>query len=387
MKQIRNFEKENQNNMIKKTVSVMLAIFFVIMPLTAFAFGTGETIHWISPFTDEGGDDMPVAGTLSTGDNACKINPSGDPCAYKFTAPESGVYAFSMSFGESEAYSYSNYCSDFVEGGNVFGYRSGGFAESFGEIYFFEENETQYFCIWAESEIEDFTVSLQYLGNVTGFCIAGEKESYQAGYEAFINELDEGKYSFSVYSGFTFTTDKGITFTDTALAIPFESGEFNSGENTVHADVYGFEKDLVFNIFYASDYIESVSPAEGFLPPVVSSSYDGYFNEIQIVPECGKLVFHMKDGSDIPVDFDASCSDIEIEVDGGKVITLYSNINMDDVENGVIIYGLTDGIEFFCVSEFSPEEEGFFARIFNAIKAFFAGIIMFFRSLFAGIAF
>ena len=372
--------------MIKKTVSVMLAIFFIIMPLTAFAFGTGETVRWTSLFSDEEGEDILIAGVFSTGDNACRINPSGDQCAYKFTAPESGIYALSMDFGESESYGYSNYCSNFVDGENAYGYRNGGFAEDYGYIYYFEENETQYFCIWAESEKEDFTVSLQNLGNLTDFRITGDKENYQAGYEAIINE-DESGYSLSICEGFTFATDKGITFIDTDHSIPVETGELNSGQNTVHAEIYGFEKDLVFNIFYASDYIESVSPAEGFLPPAVSFSKEGYINEIQILPECGKLIFHLKDGSDMPVDFDASCSDIEIEVDDGVIITLYSGIDTDDVENGVFVYGLADGIGFYPVSEISQEEEGFFARVFNAIKAFFAGIIMFFRSLFAGIAF
>ncbi len=369
---------------MKKALAIMLTVLTLFAPLTISAAAFEGSIHWEADVFEEGGEDVPYAYPLKAGDNTVKISLTGQQFAYDFTAEESGVYALSLSI-DSDEYSYSAWRSESFEDGTAKGAFAGGTSGEYGDLYYFDKGETEFFCIWAESESGTCTVSLTCLGNVTDVEIAGGKTNYQIGSEVFINLFEDGENQFSNYEGFTFTTDKGLTFTDSAIAFPTEKTELASGENIIPVSAYGIEKELVFNAFNAADYIESISPADGFKAPDLYLDANGNAVDFIIPSEAGKLSCKMTDGSLKTVDIDFEMSDFYLEAEDGTVISLYCDF--DFKEDGSVDFVLTDGADFYeVVSEVNViAERSFFGRIIDAVLGFFAKIIDFFRNLFSAI--
>lgn len=362
---------------LKKTLAVLLSVIFAFSLASITAFAEGETIYW-----QDYDEEYTLGSSIATGNNTFD---SIGKYAYAFEAENAGLYSVTLSITEAEVengYGYSYMISGEVENGTVVSDKPTVSSEEYEVLYYFENGETQYVCVSTEGDISDYTVSVSYIGEVIDFEI--DEVPIQGNVRA---RIFDGECTLE--TGITITTSENEEIHSSYITFPFD-GEAFEETNTVTASLFGCEKEITFSIFYVSDILESVTPAEDYKAPSFYTDEEG-FSWYESDENAYKVIYTLKDGSTAENDYEAM--DFIVTLDDGKVISLYGEIV--DGEDGNAYWSVNDGEVSFVISQVEkgsdtpdkpvddPTEDNIISKLFNTLKTLIQKLIGFVKSLFS----
>lgn len=364
---------------LKKTLAVLLSVILAFSLASITVFAEAETIYW-----QDYDEEYTIGGPLENGDNTFD---SIGKYAYAFEAENAGLYSLSLSVTESEGedgYGYGYMMSGEVEGDVVISDKLSINSEDYEALYYFEEGETQYVCISTEGDISDYTVSLNYLGEVTDFDI--DEAPIQGNVHAYIFDGE-----CTLETSVTIITSENEEIHSSYLTFPFD-GEAFEETNTVTVTLFGCEKEITFSIFYAGDVLESVTPAEGYKAPSLYTDEDGSWYESD--EKAYKVIYTFKDGTTAENDFETM--EFNVTLDDGRVLSLYGEIV--EGEDGNAYWSVNDGDVSFVLSQVEkgsntpdepiddPTDDNDIMKIINAVKALIQKLIEYIKLFLAIIA-
>lgn len=252
---------------IKKLMSIVLVFIIALGTLSATASAKALTIKW-----DDFDEFLPVfyGGEVNVGSNVFATHRGN--FAYKFTAPEEGLYCIDTAVNVCEilgdGYTITFVSEDFNEN-EVFGDKTSyKVNEKSRWCYYFEKGETQYIGIYSAGRFKNYDVNIEYLGKVTDFGFT-ENTPLQFNEEIWLGKDEAGAYC-GMNAEVFFETDKGIKLTQFGIWFPVsEDTELTSGTNTFEVEFFGLKKEIEIEVFYLYDIIRSARTLEGFVSPTI----------------------------------------------------------------------------------------------------------------------
>lgn len=376
----------------KRFISVVLSVLLVLGTLTVTASAKTQLIKW----TDfESFDPVYYGGEIGVGTGT--FTGKGN-YAYKFTAPEEGVYSFKLTVNPyllipDDSFSYlsvSESCTNDEAYGEAENFNTDDYSL---EYYYFGKGETQFIGVYTSGIFKNYNVEIEYAGKVIDFGFTDDK-AVQAGFDVNVDtygENDENTYIY-IEKEVAVKTDKGVTLvTDYISPDVAEGTKLVGGKNKVEVTLLGMTKELEFEVFYLYDVIESAKTLEGFTSPYIILTEDGsVLLDAVIFSDCetDKIELTLKDGSKVLCEKDSVLHLDATLPDGKSIFIPIKPVEEDgkyyfaiELENGEkMIIGEITNIQQF-ESDTGDDGDDDITFDFGPIMTIVLRIIAFFRDL------
>lgn len=313
---------------IKKSVSVILSLLMIFAACSLFAFAKDNTVVW--------DDETYTIGTaLNEGKNTFS---SLGSYAFEFTAEKEGMYSALFSIKEKgDEYGYSYGIAEYAADGIIKDSKDYYGSEEYETMCLFEKGEKAYFLISTEGEIENYSLDIEYIGKVTDFNLCSEY--VQGNINADVYEADNG-FECELDIPVSYKTDTGKEFTSSYISFPVDFNKLESKRYTLSVNSINCEKEISFEVFFASDLIKNIVPAQGFVEPKIHLDDEGDIEWVETDENSFKVEYVLANGE--TVSNNSESYEFTLTLDDGRTVVLYS-----DVVKG------EDGKYYFVVGDFN----------------------------------
>ncbi len=331
----------------KKALSLTLAVLMVFSAFAVSAAAGNGTVIW-----SEYGEDNTYIRVEDAQPGETTYSYIGS-YAHRFTAAKEGLYAITMSITEkedAESYSYSCLVSASSTDTTATDFAEFNYSAEYETVYYFEEGETQYIGVYTNGDIENYTLSITYLGKAESIAITNGNKALQANGDIY---LSDGLLLFM--RDVIFHTDTGNDVGISDIAVPTALTSLKAGDMTVEITALGISQSVSFSIFLAEDVIKCITTADGFEAPTAYITEDGELDGYSIDTHSFLVNAVLKDGTVIE-NKHAEYYGVRFALADGREIILVPEVVMED---GKAVYYLgTYDEPLFKVAEATAVIEG-----------------------------